>query len=290
MAQASDYPISFPYGATSPPYGTPARPYHRGQDRAMPVGTPVIVNGVQIGLSGVSGLTTGSHLHIGRFVGGVDTNPGGGGFSFNNAVVTQIASDATNGNFVRLTADGASWVYCHLRNQTCRVGQVLRPAPQQTPQGGDEMIANADQATKIYHMLRPNGGANQDEINGTAGRRTFAAFLNDAQPEINARDQNLRAQTDQLNNQAVIIGQLNSAVQNAQNLASADALKDAEVAKQLDDAHAQIEVLTTQLTATHTTLQGLQAALPTADPAPPAPEKGPSLLVKVIAAFLRKKS
>jgi murein DD-endopeptidase MepM/ murein hydrolase activator NlpD len=91
----------------------------------MPQGTPVVVNGVQIGLSGQSGFVTGAHLHIGRFVNGVDTPPHNGGFVFNNAIVTQIASDPTNGNYVRVQADGASWVYLHLSKQTCKVGQKL---------------------------------------------------------------------------------------------------------------------------------------------------------------------
>lgn len=126
MSQAADYPITFPYGATSPPYGTPEYPHHKGCDRAMPVGTPVIVNGVQIGLSGNTGtMTSGPHCHTGRFINGQDTNPGNGGFVFNSAVVTQIGEDADDGKFVRIQADGASWVYLHLSEQTCTVGQTL---------------------------------------------------------------------------------------------------------------------------------------------------------------------
>lgn len=126
MSQASDYPITFGYGATDPPYGTVDLPYHRGEDRAMPIGTPVIVNGVTIGQSGSTGFSTGSHLHIGRFIGGKDTPPNGQGFQFNNAVVTEINEDATNGKYVRIQADGASWVYLHMsNNQLVKVGQAL---------------------------------------------------------------------------------------------------------------------------------------------------------------------
>jgi len=133
MATAQDYPVTFPYGAKSAPYGTSALPYHRGEDRYMPSGTPILVNGVQIGLSGATGFVTGAHLHIGRWVGGRDTNPGGGGFYFNNAVVTEVGQDATNGKFVRVQGDGASWVYLHMSQPTASVNQVLKPT---TNQGG----------------------------------------------------------------------------------------------------------------------------------------------------------
>lgn len=127
MADASNYPVTFAYGATTPPYGTAALPYHRGDDRAMPVGTRVIVNGTQIGLSGNTGLSTGAHLHIGRFVGGKDTNPNGSGFSLTPPVmVTTVSGDGTNGNFVRLTdGNGVQWVYLHLSKQTVTQGQTL---------------------------------------------------------------------------------------------------------------------------------------------------------------------
>lgn len=125
---AKDFPITFGYGAIDNIYYGPngsVGAYHRGEDRAMPDGTPVIVNGVEIGLSGQSGTASGPHLHVGRFMGGQDTDPNGGGFEFANAVVTQVNSDATNGNYVRIQADGASWVYLHLSSQTVRQGQIL---------------------------------------------------------------------------------------------------------------------------------------------------------------------
>lgn len=123
---ASDYSVTFPYGATDPPYGTAALPYHRGDDRAMPVGTPVVVNGVTIGLSGNTGLSTGAHLHIGHWIGGQDVNPNGQGFTINGGVVSQVSGDTTNGDFVRVAdADGSSWVYLHLSKQLVSVGQKL---------------------------------------------------------------------------------------------------------------------------------------------------------------------
>lgn len=122
---ASQYPITTPYGKVA---GYPLNNgFHNGIDYGCPVGTPVVVNGVTIGLSGATGYVTGPHLHVGRWVNGQVTDPGvGGGFHFNSAVVTEVSHDATNGNFVRIQGDGASWVYLHLSKQLVSVGQELK--------------------------------------------------------------------------------------------------------------------------------------------------------------------
>jgi len=120
---AQDYPVTTPYGQVA---GYPLNNgFHNGIDYGCPSGTPVVVNGVTIGLSGATGYATGPHLHVGRWIGSTVTNPVGG-FNFKSAVVTQVASDAVNGNYVRLQADGASWVYLHLSKQLVTVGQVLQ--------------------------------------------------------------------------------------------------------------------------------------------------------------------
>jgi hypothetical protein len=163
---ASDYSITFPYGATDPPYGTAANPYHRGDDRYMPDGTPVVVNGVLIGYSGHSGWVTGSHLHIGRFINGKDTNPQGGGFTVNGAVVSQVGEDDTNGKFVRLAdADGSSWVYLHLSdNSIVKTGNVLSQLPQyngEEPQKQEEDMPNNGDVDNVYKLI--NGRSATDD-------------------------------------------------------------------------------------------------------------------------------
>lgn len=62
---AASYPITFKYGATTPPYSR-AFP-HRGADRAMPARTAVTVSKKLIGRSGNSGYSTGPHLHNSKF-------------------------------------------------------------------------------------------------------------------------------------------------------------------------------------------------------------------------------
>lgn len=167
----------------------------------------------------------------------------------------------------------------------------LRPknAPAPVVQGGDdEMIPNPDMAAKVYHMLRPNGGANQDEINATAGKRSYNAFVNDAAPEVAARDANLREQANILQNQQNIINQLNQTITELRAMASQDALKDVELAKQLDDSHGKIALLTTDLETAHDQLAQLQAALPTPlSTATPPTEAQASALTRFIA-FLER--
>lgn len=145
MKDASQYPITTPFGQVA---GYPLNNgFHNGVDRAMPTGTPVIVNGTQIGLSGSTGASTGPHLHIGRFVGGKATDPNGYGFSLTNPVVFDTGSDATNGNYVRLTdgGDGALWVYLHLSVISVTKGQKLG--------GNMEPALTAQDINNIYPLL-----------------------------------------------------------------------------------------------------------------------------------------
>jgi hypothetical protein len=123
---AFDYPVTegFGYHADYPLNNG----FHNGIDYGCPVGTPVIVNGVTIGLSGATGAVTGPHLHVGRWVGGTATDPTvGGGKNVSGAVVYDTGNDSTNGNYVRISdADGSLWVYLHLSKIEATKGQVLK--------------------------------------------------------------------------------------------------------------------------------------------------------------------
>lgn len=125
-----DYDVYFPYGATTDPY-SPSNP-HKGDDRCNKVGVNVTVNGIVIGRTGYTGYVVpkderGAHLHVGRFVNGVATNPNKGGRTVDGGVVTQVGEDARNGKFVRVKgSDGAEWVYLHLSEITVKQGQVLK--------------------------------------------------------------------------------------------------------------------------------------------------------------------
>jgi hypothetical protein len=103
----------------------------------MPTGTPVVVNGLTLGLSGSTGDSTGPHLHIGKFSNGQAVNPGTEGFNLDaGAYVWDTGSDASDGNFVRVYSAGYIYCYLHLSqiNVTSNqpvVGQPGRGAVEQ---------------------------------------------------------------------------------------------------------------------------------------------------------------
>lgn len=130
---AQDFPITTGYGQIP---GYPLNDgFHRGEDRTMPVGTQVLVNGMEIGLSGNTGASTGAHLHIGKWVNGLVQPPQGQGFDLPGAVVYDTGFDATDGNFVRLIASGVIWVYLHLSKISVKAGQIIKGVMNMTEDG-----------------------------------------------------------------------------------------------------------------------------------------------------------
>lgn len=122
-----DYRVTYPYGENVPGYDG----FHSGEDRSVTdyrTDVPVTVNGVVIGIVGNTGKSTGIHLHVGKWKDGKSYNPNGRGKTLKEAVVTEIDTKGytANGKFVRVSAEGFSWVYLHLDSVNVKVGQVLQ--------------------------------------------------------------------------------------------------------------------------------------------------------------------
>lgn len=125
---ASDYNITFPYGATSAPY-SPTLP-HRGDDRPCPTGTPIVIAGQTIGLTGATGNVIGAHLHIQEWAGDY-ANTRKPQNAFKSGVVINVDLNGTQGDgsfgkFITIkTDDGWNDSYCHLSKINVAVGQTI---------------------------------------------------------------------------------------------------------------------------------------------------------------------
>ena len=147
-----DYGVKYKYGY-SKAYGPT---FHTGEDWTVPdhkKDIPVVVNGVQIGITGTTGLSTGIHLHLGKWKYGTHHAPKGAGKSIPGGVVTQVdhEGNSNNGKFVRVRgSDGFDYVYLHLSKVTCKVGQKLRvKAPLPIPTRKFYKVKSGDTATSI---------------------------------------------------------------------------------------------------------------------------------------------
>lgn len=133
MKDLATYPISFPYGSTAPPY-TSSHP-HRGDDRACPANTPVIIQGVTVGLVGMTGWATGYHCHIQEWLNS-KTNVRKPQNAFKGGTVTEVdpvgnTGDGSWGKYVTISNDdGWNSSYCHLNEVKVAVGDKIKEGGQ----------------------------------------------------------------------------------------------------------------------------------------------------------------
>jgi hypothetical protein len=189
------------------------------------------------------------------------------------------------GKFVHQVTHNYNYVVGWLRIR----GVNAAPAPAPQPQGAEEMISNQDQAAKVYKMLRPNGAASQAEINGTVGKRSFAQFVNDAQPEIIARDANLLQQNQSLANMSGTINAQNQTITDLSTKLQSASASGEEKQKALDEALAKIASQNADITTAHDELKDLQTALPQAPLTEPEKPKSSFLTRAILFALKFKK-
>lgn len=172
-----NYPVTTPYGQVP---GYPLNNgFHTGIDYGYPMGTPVVVNGVTIGLSNNTGDSTGPHLHVGKYVNGQVQDPGvGNGFSFDSAVVYDTGSDSVNGNYVRIMGDGALWNYLHLQTVLVSKGQLLK--------GGDDMKPTREGVIVAYQVVLQETPT-EEQINAQLGQASMADVLRSLDADHKAR-------------------------------------------------------------------------------------------------------
>ena len=171
-----DYKISDVYGYSKNYFNYTH--FHTGVDRAAPKGTPITVNGVKIGEVGTTGLSTGNHLHVGKYLYGKSLNPKTGGKTLSLAKVTEVAEDSRNGKYVRVQSGVYSWVYLHMSKQTVKVGQRLKlsktkPKKVYTKVKSGEGLSHIAKRSGYKYWWSPTTYAKLAKLNGSKNWITF---------------------------------------------------------------------------------------------------------------------
>lgn len=213
---AQDYAVSFGYGAQDGYYYGPngiVGPYHKGNDRPTPSGTPIVINGTTIGHTGATGMVSGAHLHTQAWTGSTGNTQNPSPFEFQPGVVVGTGTASQWGNFVTVTVNGVNLTYCHLSQINVSNGQNLGTP---TNSGGS---MNDDTSRQIaYHYLgrhgfdgRPNGLASPQELQGRplTNQELSTIFLSEESrawrdqqlPNLFAERDSLRVQVSSLNGQ-----------------------------------------------------------------------------------------
>lgn len=168
---AQDYAVNFPFGATSAPYSA-TRP-HRGNDRPCPAGTPIVINGTVIGLTGATGYVFGAHLHIQEHTADNYSNVRKPQNEFKPGTVIGVypnsKGDGSFGKFIDIqTADG--WVdsYCHLSAINVQVGQKVGGSmAEKTNLGTARILAESilGRDRDFTHAGKGDADLNQNHVN-----------------------------------------------------------------------------------------------------------------------------
>lgn len=165
---ADQYPVTLGYKATTSPYS--ASNPHKGIDYGAPSGTPVVVSGVNIGLVGSTGYSTGPHLHVDKNNGALNPSD----WTKIQGKVTFAGLNGTAGNQVSIQAtNGALYRFLHLSKINVAVGATIGVSM-------DGLLSKED-VIAIYGLAfdNPDSEANQDVIKAFTGKyyRDLVNFL-----------------------------------------------------------------------------------------------------------------
>lgn len=226
---AANYTVNFGYKAQDGYYYGPSGivgKYHRGNDRPCPTGTPIIISGVTIGLTGATGLASGPHLHTQACTAGSnyanDLDPGP--YEFKNGTVISAGWHSQFGNHIVIRVGGVDITYAHLSKINVQVGQVI----------GDTLmiIQNADnwywRMNKV-HMQIIGKEFPRSEFNWWVGKEfmSFVEAASDSPDAHPAQD----AQQWALANRAAVekqIADLKAALANEQKKPPKEVIKEVE--------------------------------------------------------------
>jgi hypothetical protein len=157
--QAHQYYPNFGYKAQDGYYYGPngiVGKYHRGNDRPTPTGTPVVISGVTIGLTGATGLASGPHLHTqactagSNYANDIDPAP----FEFKNGTVVNAGWHSQFGNRIVIRTNGVDLTYAHLSKINVKVGQVIGV--------NESMFQNIAEVKEAYLQMRGKVGTDAE--------------------------------------------------------------------------------------------------------------------------------
>lgn len=159
---ARDYRVTFGYGAKDGYYYGPngiVGPYHRGNDRPCPNGTPIVIGTTTIGKTGNTGLSGGPHLHTQAGTdkacqNTIDPTP----YDFKPGTVVATGWGNAWGNYITIQVGTRYITYAHLSHISVRTGQkvggTMRPSKKAVQLAYQLDGRSASSAAQILHSTK----------------------------------------------------------------------------------------------------------------------------------------